>query len=257
MRRIVSSIMVALPRFSVCSSSTTTSHTRSFIFPRGVETSKGAFVGNFPSKASEFDPNVFYNQVPYLSPDTTIVEASLMLQKYDLGCVPVLNSSKALVGMISERDISRAFGTFHRDGVPKSSGSLNEDPSNNNPTTTATTDTASVSDVASTSTASSGDPAFTSPSSSPQQYRHVDLRDVRVHEIMSRNVIRIVEGTSLSEALMIMDLNNFRHLPVVAANNDTVVVGLLSMRDIMHKHVKGETQATTADFMRWVLKMSS
>ena len=76
-----------------------------------------------------------------------------------------------------------------------------------------------------------------------------------VSDVMSRTVITCPPGLSLTEALLKMDKHNFRHLPVVdPATGD--VVGLLSMRDIVHQQLHHGVQEVDA-FMSWVTKMSS
>lgn len=218
---MVSSLAKEMRRFTSCQCAMRR-EVRSVFFPRGVEAPKGAFIGNFPV-ASQADEKDFFNQVPFLCQDVSVADASIFLLKYDVGCVPVLHrSTKDLVGMISERDVARAVGklSFAKLPIVEAQGR-------------------------------------SEPSSGPEHRLLVDFHKITVEEIMSKQVVSIVQGTSLSEALMIMDNNNFRHLPVVAQNNSKRIVGLLSMRDIMHRHVKGEAKATTEDFMQWVLKMSS
>jgi CBS domain-containing protein len=192
---------------------------RRFIFPRGVSEPKGAFIGNFPRQLNA-DANEFHNQVPFVYVDASLMEVSRFLAKYDVGCVPVLCRGKTLQGMVSERDLARAIG-----GTAYAKAK---------------------------STAVSGNDVF------PQENDVItDFTNVSVSRIMSTNVVSVVQGTSLSEVLLIMDRNNFRHVPVVSKADPKEVVGLISMRDIMHKHVNGESTATVEDFMNWVLKMSS
>lgn len=226
---------------------------RTFLFRRGVGDGKGAFIGNFPV-AAESDQKDFYNNVPFLLPDASAADASVFLQKYDVGCVPVLsNDSKELVGMFSERDLARAIA-----GLSFSNPRLPELPKE-------TTPVGAHSHLPSRKKGSNNTPHVATPapsSSFSTTTAAVDLVPINFHEIkvedlMSKNVVSIIQGTSLSEALLIMDQNNIRHLAVVSAANQKQIVGLLSMRDIMHRHLKGESQATTEDFMQWVLKMSS
>lgn len=219
---------------------------RTFLFRRGVGDGKGAFIGNFPV-AAESDQKDFHNNVPFLLPDASAAEASVFLQKYDVGCVPVLsNDSKELIGMFSERDLARAIA-----GLSFSNPRLPELPKE-------TTPVGAHSHLPTKRQGSNLSPATPAPSTSTAvDLVPINFHEIKVEDLMSKTVISIIQGTSLSEALLIMDQNNIRHLAVVAAGNQKHIVGLLSMRDIMHRHLKGESQATTEDFMQWVLKMSS
>jgi CBS domain-containing protein len=222
---------------------------RTFLFRRGVGDGKGAFVGNFPV-ANEVDHKDFYNNVPFLSQDASAADASVFLQKYDVGCVPVLhNESKELVGMFSERDLARTIA-----GLSFVSPRLPELPRE-------TTPVGAHSHLPPRKQPSSSTPRScaidVSPAETSDALVPINFHEIKVEELMCKNVISIAQGTSLSEALLIMDQNNIRHLPVVSATAPKQIVGLLSMRDIMHRHLKGESQATTEDFMQWVLKMSS
>lgn len=195
-------------------------------FPRSVEEAKGAFVGNFPAQGAKLEATDFYNKVPFLRPDATLVEASAFLSHYDLGCVPVLNDEapRSVIGMLSERDLARWIASSH-----------------------------------SATTASSAD---TAASALPSP------RTTLVRDIMVKDVIFCTDETTLEEALAIMDKHNFRHLPVMSsklrkgcgtASGDVAqrdLVGLLSMRDIMHQHVRGAGKGDVDDFMSWVLRMS-
>lgn len=219
---------------------------RAFLFRRGVGDAKGVFIGNFPV-AAEGDQSDFYNKVPFLKQDATAADASVFLQKYDVGCVPVLHpDTMELVGMFSERDIARAVA-----GLSFSKPRLPELPQDSTPVGAHShlpkrkVDSTTVSVDANTQ------------SSSTVDLIPINFHEMKVVDLMSKNVVSIVQGTSLSEALLIMDQNNIRHLPVVAVGAPKRIVGLLSMRDIMHRHLKGELQATTEDFMQWVVKMSS
>lgn len=234
---------------------------RSFFFPRGVEHAKGVFIGNFPA-ASEGDSADFFDKVPFLNHDATVADAAVLLAKYDVGAVPVLQRhSKELVGMFSERDIARAVSTLSYSNPP-----LPDLPPDSTPVGAQSHHkpqrkyTISPSSTQCTSSSTTGETVQggggNGASSSSKQPLQIDFHQLRVEDIMSHRVISIVQGTSLSEALMIMDQNNLRHLPVVSHHDPKRVVGLLSMRDIMHRHIRGEAQATTEDFMQWVLKMS-
>jgi len=226
---------------------------RSFFFPRGVEHAKGVFIGNFPA-AFEGDSADFFDKVPFLNHDATVADAAVLLAKYDVGAVPVLQrNSKELVGMFSERDVARAVSTLSYSNPP-----LPDLPADSTPVGAQSHHkpqrkySISPSSTHCTSSSATGD----THGSTSKQPLQIDFHQLHVEDIMSRQVISIVQGTSLSEALMIMDQNNLRHLPVVSHADPKRVVGLLSMRDIMHRHIRGEAQATTEDFMQWVLKMS-
>ena len=87
-------------------------------FPQGVDASKGAFIGNYPADGAELDVADFHNNVPIVRNTATVVEVSKLLAKYDVGCVPVLDSDNSLVGMISERDLARWIGrVISQDGT--------------------------------------------------------------------------------------------------------------------------------------------
>lgn len=243
MKRLAESFLSAQLRHHLCEV-ILVSQKRSFFFPRGVEKAKGVFIGNFPA-ASEGDSDDFYNKVPFLNHDVSVADAAVFLQKYDVGCVPVLNrSTKELVGMFSERDIARAVAAM----------SFGKPPLPDLPADTTPVGAQSHHKVTPPKTVLGSAQQDTLCSSSPLT---LDFHQLKVDDIMSKKVISIAQGTSLSEALMIMDQNNFRHLPVVSQQNAKLIVGLVSMRDIMHRHVQGEGKATTEDFMQWVLKMSS
>lgn len=59
-------------------------------------------------------------------------------------------------------------------------------------------------------------------------------------EVMSRDPITIDPERSVLDALKIMVENNIRHLPVV--DRERRLVGILSMRDIVHKALGGYTE---------------
>eukprot|EP00744_Colponema_vietnamica_P023801 GILI01034552.1.p1 GENE.GILI01034552.1~~GILI01034552.1.p1 ORF type:complete len:229 (-),score=6.50 GILI01034552.1:100-786(-) len=169
-------------------------------FPRSVEDPKGAFVGNFPTDDACLDIDNFHNKVPYLRPDVSLLVASVFLRKFDVGCVPVLDSTKKVIGMFSERDLARWVG---------------------------------------------------------HQSQSKSASEATVSEVMSKAVIHCNDATTFEDALAIMDKHNFRHLPVMSHKDPQELVGLLSMRDIMHQQVKGKGKGHVDDFMHWVLKMSS
>eukprot|EP00759_Apiculatamorpha_spiralis_P049136 PhF_6_TR44188/c1_g1_i2/m.67756 len=160
-------------------------------FPKGTDLAKGAFIGNYPSDGASYDPKEFHNGVPYMTPKMTLTQAAEFLTKYDVGAVPVLDTTtKTLVGMISERDLARKIPSM-------------------TPTTT-------------------------------------------VADVMAQKVVTCTPGLSLHDALVKMDTNNFRHLPVVDPQTGDVV-GLLSMRDVVHQQlVRGVEEVD--DFMNWVTK---
>ena len=78
----------------------------------------GAFLGRFPAKDVDVvNAAEFLNGVPFLEETATLQEAARFLAKIDAGAVPVLAGKAAdgharrVVGMLSERDIARAFAT--------------------------------------------------------------------------------------------------------------------------------------------------
>lgn len=44
------------------------------------------------------------NQVAYIQPDTTVTEAARMMQKHDVGAIPVCEGEK-VIGIVTDRDI--------------------------------------------------------------------------------------------------------------------------------------------------------
>ena len=79
----------------------------------------GRFLGRFPTKKiDENDPKIFLNGVPYLEGTTSVEDASKLLSDLDVGAVPVLSpvaegtSERRVTGMLSERDICRAYGKY-------------------------------------------------------------------------------------------------------------------------------------------------
>eukprot|EP01060_Flectonema_neradi_P030417 TRINITY_DN4419_c0_g1_i1.p1 TRINITY_DN4419_c0_g1~~TRINITY_DN4419_c0_g1_i1.p1 ORF type:complete len:195 (+),score=31.00 TRINITY_DN4419_c0_g1_i1:78-662(+) len=90
----------------------------------------GRFLGRFPTKKiDENDPKVFLNGVPYLEESMTVEEASKLLTDLDVGAVPVLSSleqqsKRRVTGMLSERDVCRAFGKYGSSLSTKTVGDL-------------------------------------------------------------------------------------------------------------------------------------
>lgn len=60
------------------------------------------------------------------------------------------------------------------------------------------------------------------------------FRDIKVHEIMTANLIVVEPSDDLCYAMNIMIKNRIRHLPVV---DDHRMVGVLSMRDVVRTQV--------------------
>ncbi len=60
-------------------------------------------------------------------------------------------------------------------------------------------------------------------------------KDVRIKEAMSANLLVVKPTDDLDYVMAIMIQNNIRHLPVV---EESGLIGLLSMRDVVRVHVK-------------------
>ncbi len=62
-----------------------------------------------------------------------------------------------------------------------------------------------------------------------------NIKDVVIKDAMSANLLVVKPGDDLDYVMAIMIQNNIRHLPVV---EESGLLGLLSMRDVVRVHVK-------------------
>jgi CBS domain-containing protein len=115
--------------------------------------------------------------------DRALVEAAQLLVSHRIGALVVTDDAEKIVGIISERDLTRAI-------VSHGSG----------------------------------------------------LFDKAVREIMTETVITCEQDESIAEILYLMNQHEFRHMPVVDADE---IVGVISIRDINDKWLdllEGENQ---------------
>lgn len=64
--------------------------------------------------------------------------------------------------------------------------------------------------------------------------RRCDIQDLRIGDVMTRNVITCPPTMKMSEARNIMRKKGFRHLPVVEEGE---IVGMLSIRDVLEARI--------------------
>ena len=64
-------------------------------------------------------------------------------------------------------------------------------------------------------------------------------KDTLVKEIMTSKVMTVSPKTDVRECMALMASNKFRHLPVVEGGT---VMGIISMRDIMHDIISGHEE---------------
>ena len=76
-----------------------------------------------------------------------------------------------------------------------------------------------------------------------------DLHDVRVSELMTRDLIRCAPEDTVNEAMAIMTERHIRHLPVFDGDS---LVGLISIRDLM-KHRIMEVQSEAEALRQYIL----
>ena len=70
------------------------------------------------------------------------------------------------------------------------------------------------------------------------------LDQTKVSEVMSSPAQAAHQDTNPSEALSIMDVNHFRHLPIV--DDEDRVIGMLSIRHLLHRMVEDLAQELEA-----------
>ncbi len=66
--------------------------------------------------------------------------------------------------------------------------------------------------------------------------RNLDVDEVRVEDVMTRELICAEEGQKTSDARFLMQRHHIRHLPVLDAVGH--LVGVLSIRDLVHDEVQ-------------------
>ncbi|MDA0666744.1 MAG: CBS domain-containing protein [Planctomycetota bacterium] len=66
--------------------------------------------------------------------------------------------------------------------------------------------------------------------------RNLDVDDVRVEDVMTRELICAEIGQTTSDARFLMQRHHIRHLPVLDAKGQ--LVGVLSIRDLIHDEVR-------------------
>ena len=76
-----------------------------------------------------------------------------------------------------------------------------------------------------------------------------DLHDVRVSELMTRDLIRCAPEDTVNEAMAMMTERHIRHLPVFDGDS---LVGLISIRDLM-KHRIMEVQSEAEALRQYIL----
>jgi len=64
-------------------------------------------------------------------------------------------------------------------------------------------------------------------------------RETKVAEIMTREVITVTPATGTLACMALMSQKNIRHLPVL---DGSVVLGMISIRDIMNDIISGQEQ---------------
>lgn len=67
-------------------------------------------------------------------------------------------------------------------------------------------------------------------------------RETPIADIMTVRVIAVKETDSLEHCMSLMSDNKIRHLPVVADDNDKIVVGVLSISDIVRAIIEQQKQ---------------
>lgn len=117
-----------------------------------------------------------------LLPDTDISSAALMLSEQSIGVAAIVDQEDGLVGILSERDITRGLAEFGADVV-----------------------------------------------------------DVKVDQLMTRKIVSCTPNTSVEDAIVLMQENGIRHLPVV--ENDKHLIAMISMRDLIDVQAEAYREA--------------
>ncbi len=117
-----------------------------------------------------------------LLPDTLITDAALLLSDQSIGVTAVIDQEDGLIGILSERDITRGLAEFGADVV-----------------------------------------------------------NLRVDQLMTRNIVSCTPETSVEEAISVMHDHRFRHLPVIEDGKH--LIAMISMRDLMDVQVEAYREA--------------
>jgi CBS domain-containing protein len=117
-----------------------------------------------------------------LLPDTDISNAALLLSDQSVGVAAVIDEDKGLVGILSERDITRGLADCGAEVV-----------------------------------------------------------DVRVDQLMTREIVSCTPETSIEDAITLMRENGIRHLPVVEDGNH--LLAMISIRDLIDIQAEAYRQA--------------
>ena len=117
-----------------------------------------------------------------LLPDTDISSAALMLSEQSIGVAAIVDQEDGLVGILSERDITRGLAEFGAEVV-----------------------------------------------------------DVKVDQLMTRKIVSCTPNTSVEDAIVLMQENGIRHLPVV--ENDKHLIAMISMRDLIDVQAEAYREA--------------
>ena len=136
--------------------------------------------------------DIMTKEVKSVSPDTNAIEALDLLFEMEISGLPVIDERGKLVGMFTEKDILTSILPSYMEKV----GSfIYQD----------------------------------NPKALKQKI--INMRGVKVKEMMRRNVITVNEDANLCEAARIMLIQKVRRLPVL--NQAKEVVGIVSRGDIV------------------------
>ena len=72
---------------------------------------------------------------------------------------------------------------------------------------------------------------------------HLAGREFTAADIMTVNVITAKPGTTMDQAMEMMDAGYFRHLPVV---DDGKMIGIISVRDAVRSHIQSQAQEVSS-----------
>ena len=135
---------------------------------------------------------IMTKEVTHVSPDTNAQEALDLLQKMQISGLPVIDDKNKLVGMFTEKEVLSAILPSYLERVGRFMYQEN-----------------------------------------PKAVRQkiVALRDMKVKDIMRKNVISVDEDTALCEVARIMLTQKARRIPVLNKAKD--VVGIVARGDVV------------------------